>query len=64
MDQYVRKVMSQTLWLLNVSDTDKLDIQVTCKPNAIIDNYTWKVYCLPQIIRRSLIWTAFSDYRS
>ena len=50
-----------SIFLPITSDTDRLMIQMTCKPREIITDYAWFQYCVPQIAADFLHWTAFRE---
>lgn len=56
-----RQVINQKLLIPVGNTTDTHIIQMTCEPDAIIDSYSWYIWCLPQLIRRALHWTSFRE---
>jgi len=55
-----RKVIDHTVFV-PVAGKDIPLLQMTCPPQDIITRYAWYCFYLPQILRRSLAWTAFRE---
>jgi TIR domain len=55
------RIWECSIFLPSTSETDRLMLQLTCKPSAIITDYAWFQYCVPQIAAKFLSWTAFRE---
>ncbi|MCP5364111.1 MAG: toll/interleukin-1 receptor domain-containing protein [Hyphomicrobiales bacterium] len=54
------KTIGQNLFA-RVSSKDRYLLKMYCDPSNIFSRYFWYCACLPQIIARSLFWSAFRD---
>lgn len=56
-----RKIKNARIYLPNLDHADKLTLRYHCSLQTLIDDYSWYIHYIPQILGKCLYWITFGE---